>query len=142
MPLKYRERPYAKTQDLRVTITKSFVIWQPKANILHKSRVKTTTYNVARIMLYYVGNNCIVMAIFDMGAPGMSQKERKMKTKIGTEKRIRWDMILFFNASIAALISLTTASAVAAGVAKGLFYIFLSLLLMAVIDNILKKVEA
>jgi uncharacterized membrane protein YtjA (UPF0391 family) len=52
------------------------------------------------------------------------------------------DRILFFNALTAVLISLNTASAVAAGVAKGLFYIFLCLFLMAVIDNILQKVEA
>jgi len=65
-----------------------------------------------------------------------------MKTKINAGKKIRWDRILFFNALIAALVSLATASAVAAGVAKGLFYIFLCLFLMAVIDNILQRVEA
>jgi uncharacterized membrane protein YtjA (UPF0391 family) len=72
----------------------------------------------------------------------MSQKEQNMKSKISAGKKLRWDRILFFNALIAALISLTTASAVAAGVAKGLFYIFLCLFLMAVIDNILQRVEA
>ena len=65
-----------------------------------------------------------------------------MKTQRCIEKKLRWDRILFFNALTAVLISLTTASAVAAGVAKGLYYIFLCLFLMAVIDYILQKVEA
>jgi uncharacterized membrane protein YtjA (UPF0391 family) len=72
----------------------------------------------------------------------MSQKDQKMKTKKCIRTKLRWDKILFFNVLTAALISLTTVSAVAAGVAKGLFYIFLCLFLMAVIDNILQKVEA
>jgi len=72
----------------------------------------------------------------------MSRKDQKMKTKNRAGKKLRWDRILFFNALIAALVSLTTASAVAAGVARGLFYIFLCLFLMAVIENILRKVEA
>ena len=72
----------------------------------------------------------------------MSQKDQKMKTQKSIGTKLRWDRILFFNALTAVLISLTTASAVAAGVAKGLFYIFLCLFLMAVIDNILQKVEA
>ena len=72
----------------------------------------------------------------------MSRKDQKMKTQKSIETKLRWDRILFFNALTAVLISLTTASAVAAGVAKGLFYIFLCLFLMAIIDNILQKVEA
>ena len=72
----------------------------------------------------------------------MSRKEQKMKANNSAVKKIKWDIILLLNALIAALISLTTASAVAAGVAKGLFYIFLCLFLMAVIDYILQKVEA
>jgi len=72
----------------------------------------------------------------------MSRKDQKMKTQKCVGTKLRWDRILFCNALTAALISLTTASAVAAGVAKGLFYIFLCLFLMAVIDNILQKVEA
>jgi len=72
----------------------------------------------------------------------MSQKDQEMKTNNRAGKKLRWDRILFFNALIAALVSLTTASAVAAGVARGLFYIFLCLFLMAVIENILRKVEA
>ena len=72
----------------------------------------------------------------------MSQKEQKMKTNNHAGKKIRWDKILFVNALIAALLSLTTASAVAAGIAKGLFYIFLCLFLMAVIDNLLQRVDA
>lgn len=72
----------------------------------------------------------------------MSRKDQKMKTKKCIGTKLRWDRILFFNTLTAFLISLTTASAVAAGVAKGLFYIFLCLFLMAVIDYILQKVEA
>ena len=72
----------------------------------------------------------------------MNQKEQTMKTAKSEAKKIRWDIILFFNTLIAALISLTTTYAFAAGVAKGLFYIFLSLFLMAVIENILQKAEA
>jgi len=72
----------------------------------------------------------------------MSQKDQKMKTNNAAGKKIRWDKILFVNALIAALLSLTTASAVAAGIAKGLFYIFLCLFLMAVIDNLLQRVDA
>ena len=72
----------------------------------------------------------------------MSRKDQKMKTKKCTGTKLRWDRILFFNALTAILINLTTASAVAAGVAKSLFYIFLCLFLMAIIDNILQKVEA
>ena len=72
----------------------------------------------------------------------MSRKDQKMKTKKCIGTKLRWDRILFFNALTAILINLTTASAVAAGVAKGLFYIFLCLFLMAVIDYILQKVEA
>ncbi len=65
-----------------------------------------------------------------------------MNTSTRTEKKIRWDIILFLNAFIAALISLTTVSEVAAGVAKGLFYIYLGLFLVAVIENVLQKAEA
>ena len=65
-----------------------------------------------------------------------------MKTKKCIGRKLRLDRILFFNGLTAVLISLTTASAVAAGIAKGLSYIFLCLFLMAVIDNILQKVEA
>lgn len=72
----------------------------------------------------------------------MSQKEQKMKTNHRDVKKIRWDIILFLNTLSAALVGLATTSAIAAGVAKGLFYIFLSLFLMAVIDNILQSVEA
>ena len=72
----------------------------------------------------------------------MSRKDQKMKTKKCIGTKLRWDRILFFNALTAILINLTTGSAVAAGVAKGLFYIFLCLFLMAIIDNILQKVEA
>ena len=72
----------------------------------------------------------------------MSRKDQKMKTKKCIGTKLRWDRILFFNALTAILINLTTASTVAAGVAKGLFYIFLCLFLMAIIDNILQKVEA
>ena len=72
----------------------------------------------------------------------MSQKEQKMQTNNRDVKKIRWDIILFFNTLSAALIGLTTTSAIAAGVAKGLFYIFLCLFLMAVIDKILQRVEA
>ena len=72
----------------------------------------------------------------------MSQKEQIMQTNNRDAKKIRWDIILFFNTLSAALVSLTTTSAIAAGVAKGLFYIFLCLFLMAVIDYILQKVEA
>ena len=72
----------------------------------------------------------------------MSQKEQKMQPNNRDVKKIRWDIILFFNTLSAALVSLTTTSAIAAGVAKGLFYIFLCLFLMAVIDKILQRVEA
>ena len=72
----------------------------------------------------------------------MSQKEQIMQTNNRDAKKIRWDIILFFNTLSAALVSLTTTSAIAAGVAKGLFYIFLCLFLMAVIDKILQRVEA
>ena len=72
----------------------------------------------------------------------MIRKDQKMKTQNSIGTKLRWDRILFFNALTAILINLTTASAVAAGVAKGLFYIFLCLFLMAVIDYILQKVEA
>ena len=72
----------------------------------------------------------------------MSRKDQKMKTKKCIGTKLRWDRILFFNALTAILINLTTASTVAAGVAKGLFYIFLCLFLMAITDNILQKVEA
>ena len=72
----------------------------------------------------------------------MSQKDQKMKTKKCIGTKLRWDRILFFNALTAALIILTTVSAVAAAAAKGLFYIFLCLFLMAVVDNILQKIEA
>lgn len=72
----------------------------------------------------------------------MIQKELTMKTDKSEAKKIRWDIILFFNTLIAALISLTTTYTFAAGVAKGLFYIFLSLFLMAVIENILQRAEA
>ena len=72
----------------------------------------------------------------------MSRKDQKMKTKKCIGTKLRWDRILFFNALTAILFNLTTASEVAAGVAKGLFYIFLCLFLMAIIDNILQKVEA
>ena len=71
----------------------------------------------------------------------MSQKEQIMQTNNRDVKKIRWDIILFFNTLSAALIGLTTTSAIAAGVAKGLFYIFLCLFLMAVIDKILQRVE-
>ena len=71
----------------------------------------------------------------------MSQKEQTMQINSDT-KKIRWDIILFMNTLSAALVGLTTDSAIAADVAKGLFYIFLSLFLMAVIDNILQRVEA
>ena len=78
---------------------------------------------------------------FDIKGVGMSQKETEMKTSRDA-KKIRWDIILFFNTASAALVGLTTTSAMAAGVAKGLFYIFLSLFLMAVIDKLLQRVEA
>jgi len=71
----------------------------------------------------------------------MSQEEQKMKRDDRAAKKTRWDRILFFNALIAALISLITASAVAAEVAKGLFYLFACLFLMAAIDKILQRVE-
>ena len=57
-------------------------------------------------------------------------------------KRLRWDIILFLNTASAALVSVTSTSAIAAGVARGLFYIFLGLFLMALIDKLLQKVEA
>lgn len=64
-----------------------------------------------------------------------------MKTDNSATTRIRWDIILFCNALIAALISLTTASELAAGIAKGLSCIFASLFLAAVIDKILQRAE-
>ena len=64
-----------------------------------------------------------------------------MKTDNSATTRIRWDIILFCNALTAALISLTTASELAAGIAKGLSYIFASLFLAAVIDKILQRAE-
>ena len=91
-------------------------------------------------MPYWQELHCHVF--FDIGGLEMSQKEQKMQTNNRDVKKIRWDIILFFNTLSAALIGLTTTSAIAAGVAKGLFYIFLCLFLMAVIDKILQRVEA
>ena len=65
-----------------------------------------------------------------------------MKTNNGDVKKIRLDIILFCNALVAALLGLTTASAIAAGIAKGLSYFFLSLFLIVVIENILQRIEA
>jgi uncharacterized membrane protein YtjA (UPF0391 family) len=70
------------------------------------------------------------------------QREPSMKANRRTNKKIRWELILFFNALIAALISLTTASVCVAGIAKGLFYIFMGLFLTALIEIILQRVEA
>lgn len=65
-----------------------------------------------------------------------------MKTNNGDAKKIRLDIILFCNALVAALLGLTTPSAIASGIAKGLSYFFLSLFLIAVIENILQRIEA
>ena len=93
-------------------------------------------------MLYHLGNQLLSMRSVFYWPVGMNRKERNMKTNSVDAKKIRLDIILFCNAFIAALISLTTASAIAAGIAKGLSYIFLSLFLIAVIDNILQRIEA
>ena len=65
-----------------------------------------------------------------------------MKTNNGDGKKIRLDIILFCNALVAALLGLTTTSAIAAGIAKGLSCFFLSLFLVVVIENILQRIEA
>ncbi len=71
----------------------------------------------------------------------MTRKGPKMQTN-RDRKRLRWDIILFLNTASAALVSVTSTSAFAAGVARGLFYTFLGLFLMALIDKLLQKVEA
>lgn len=71
----------------------------------------------------------------------MSRKEHIMSPQRDV-KKIRWNSILFLNTLCAALIGLVTDSAIAAGVAKGLFYIFFSLFLMAVVDSLLERVES
>ncbi len=62
-----------------------------------------------------------------------------MQTKSNTGKKLRWDMIFFFNALAAAIFSFSEIAPVAAGVAKGFCYIFLIFFVLSLCNLFLEK---
>lgn len=64
---------------------------------------------------------------------------RIMQTTTSAEKKLRWDIIFFFNALAAAMFSFSGITPVAAGVAKGLCYTFSIFFILSLFDWFFQK---